>query len=76
MQQRRVTSENLQSVGYDPRTKDMRVYYRSGGIYTFHGVPKRTVDGLLKAASKTKFMQKRIEPKYDVTRNRKWRTGR
>jgi hypothetical protein len=71
---RRVASDNLQTVAYNARRKTLTVTYRSQAIYRFDGVPKRTVDGLLKASSKTHFMQTRVAPKYDATRIRKWRT--
>ncbi len=41
------SSKALDSAGYDPASRTLRVRFRHGGLYDYHGVPPEVYDGLL-----------------------------
>ena len=46
-----VTSSNLRSVGYDPKTQTLQIEFLKSGVYEYSGVPQSVYDGLMSAGS-------------------------
>ena len=56
----RVTSSNLQDVGYDKRTKTLRVLFLEGATYDYFNVPVSVHRSLMKSESKGQFFQEHV----------------
>lgn len=59
-----VTSTCLTSVFYNGDTNDLTVTFKSGGTYTYSGVPEAVAQGLVDAGSKGKFMHANVLKAY------------
>ena len=68
MDMQSVSSSNLDSVGYEPGTRTLRVRFLSGGIYDYHGVPNSIFNGLLSASSKGTYHHQHIKDNYPFTK--------
>lgn len=55
-----VSSSNLKSVGYDPKTKTLEVEFVGGGVHTYHDVPPGHHADLMKAKSPGSHFHKHI----------------
>lgn len=64
MDRLRVTSSNLQSVGYDPLTRALEIKFHSGGIYRYSGVPEERYHNLMRAVSKGSYFDNYIKNRY------------
>jgi hypothetical protein len=64
MEMKSVKSSNIQSVGYDPATKTLRVEFSSGSTYEYPGVSAETHAGLMKADSCGAYFAKHIRKSY------------
>ena len=62
-----VTSSSLQSVGYDERTQEMSVEFKSGRVYTYKGVPAHTYRNMLRAPSIGRFHANQVKDVYPFT---------
>lgn len=63
----KVESENLQSIGYRPQTKQLVVkFHASPSAYIFYDVPLEIYEGLNKAKSKGKFFAEHIREQFEV----------
>ncbi len=51
MQRTRVSSSNLESIGYDPDTHVLEVAFLNGTVYQYSGVPAHVHSGLMVASS-------------------------
>lgn len=47
----KVSSSNLDAIGYDPETKTLRVAFRNGSVYTYEDVDAEKHQALMKADS-------------------------
>ncbi len=45
----KLKSSAIVAVDYDPDSRDLLIWFTSGGPYTFHGVPEDVFVGLLRA---------------------------
>ena len=63
-----VKSSNLSGVHYDPERKALTVKFKSGGTYTYTGVPAHRYEGLLSAESPGSYLHKHIRSGYDWTK--------
>ena len=63
----KVTSSNVDSLGYDPVSKTLYVTYKSGGEYSYKGVPKEVFDNLRLAPSIGKAIYA-IKSTYEATK--------
>ena len=63
-----VRSSTIDSVGYDEPTKTMKVKFKSGGTYSYAGVPKDEHDRLVTASSVGSHFHKHIKSKYKGTK--------
>jgi len=62
-------SSNVASVGYDPETQQLRVEYKSGGVYNYEGVPPNYHQELLEAESVGKFLTSHVKTNFTCTRH-------
>lgn len=63
-----VTSSNVASVGYDPKTQTLEVEFQNGGVYQYFDVPGHVYDALMAAASKGTFLNSSIKGAYRYAR--------
>ncbi len=59
-----VESSNLNSVGYDPKTKTLEIEFHEGGVYQYFDVPADIHQELISAPSKGKYHHKFIKNVY------------
>jgi len=52
----RVSSSNLRSVAYDEEGRILEIAFHGGGVYQYRGVPSRIHVGLMRAASKGRYL--------------------
>lgn len=64
MIRKRVNSSNLQSIGYDPKSKTLEIEFHSGGIYQYSNVPTSIYDALMSASSRGSFFQNNIRDRF------------
>jgi hypothetical protein len=60
MERLNVSSSNLSSVGYDSATKTLEIEFNNGRVYQYYNVPESEYDGLMKATSKGKYLDRNI----------------
>lgn len=65
---REVKSSNIQAVTYHSETKELRVRFSTGAVYSYAGVPESIYRALLEAPSVGSFVHKQIRPVYAATR--------
>ena len=63
-----VTSSNLKSVGYDPKTRVLEIEFVSGAVYQYNNVPPRVYEELMKASSHGKYFHAYIRNQYPYKR--------
>jgi hypothetical protein len=63
-----VESSNLASVGYNGKTKELYVTFKSSGNYVYKDVPAKDAVGLLYSSSKGKFLNAVIKPNYGYSK--------
>jgi hypothetical protein len=66
MQRTSVSSSDLQSVGYESGTLEIR--FHNGGTYQYFGVPESVYRSLMSAASKGSYFQNYIRGHYQYAR--------
>lgn len=63
---RPVESSNVKSIGYQTDSRNMRVQFKSGGLYQFSGMSPRRYKSFESAPSKGKHFAKKIRGQYPV----------
>lgn len=63
----------LRAAGYDEKTREMDVIFKSGDLYRYKRVPPSTYAGFVKADSKGTYMQENIIDMYPYERLRRGR---
>jgi hypothetical protein len=66
----RVSSSNLQSVGYASESSILEIKFNSGGIYQYSRVPAAVHQGLMNAASHGKYFHAFIKNVYSYQKVR------
>lgn len=61
---KKVSSSNIDSIGYDKTTHMLYVSFLSSGTYQFPGVPIEVFQGFEAAKSKGIYFAKMIRPNY------------
>ncbi len=61
MQRTQVSSDAIQSVGYDPAGLILEIEFITGKVYQYRGVPPATHAGLMGASSQGKYFNARIK---------------
>lgn len=59
-----VQSSNLASVGYSQSSRTLEVEFKGGSVYHYFEVPADIHEGLMKAASKGKYLDARVKGTY------------
>lgn len=62
-----VTSSNVASVGYDPKTMTLEVEFHSGFVYQYFDVPESIHLDLMRASSVGKYLNHNIKGSYRYT---------
>ena len=60
----RLASSNLKSIRYNSKTEELLVYFRSGSIYSYDGVPRAVVQSLKFAESRGRYFWRYIRMSY------------
>lgn len=64
MERQRVSSSNLESVGYDTNDEILEIKFHSGGIYQYFNVPLERFDSLMNASSKGSYFARYIKERF------------
>ena len=64
MEMRPVQSSNIDAVGYNPETREMRIQFKGGGKYAFHGISPEQHKALVNAPSVGGHFAAHIRPKF------------
>jgi len=57
----KVSSSNIESIGYDKERKELYVEFRGGGIYVYSGVPGLVYEKLMESNSKGRFLANNVK---------------
>lgn len=63
-----LSSSNVASVGYDPKTQTLEVEFQNGNVYQYFDVIQGVYDGLMSAESKGMFLNAQIKGCYRYAR--------
>ena len=55
-----VTSSNIRSIGYEPRSKVLEVEFTSGDIYQYFDIPQHLYEEFMRASSHGGFLNDNI----------------
>jgi hypothetical protein len=64
----RAKSSNIDSVGYDPTTKELQVKFHSGAVYRYALVPQDVYDEFKVSGFSGRFLNSTIKGAYDYER--------
>ncbi|MDQ3374333.1 MAG: KTSC domain-containing protein [Acidobacteriota bacterium] len=64
MDRQRVSSSNLESVGYDSKDEILEIKFHNGGIYQYSNVPFEKYESLMSASSKGSYFARFIKDRY------------
>lgn len=73
MERVKVSSSNLESIGFDQHTNTMEIEFSRtkkgpGSVYQYHNVPAEVWHGLLRSPSKGGYFHKEIRQKFASTK--------
>lgn len=68
MQRSFVSSSNISSIGYDPKTYTLEIEFHSGGVYQYHDIPQSEYDALMSASSHGSYFARNIKNRYSYSR--------
>lgn len=68
MQRTPVSSTDIHSIGYDPRSETLEIEFHSGGIYQYQSVRQGVYDALMSASSKGKYFHAHIRDHYPTVK--------
>lgn len=74
MQRTKVTSSQIDSIGYDPLTSTLEIQFVSrkpgqpGGVYSYSGVPQSVYENLMKTESVGMYFGSNIKGVYSFTK--------
>jgi hypothetical protein len=64
MKKQFVNSSTAKALGYDKKTKILRVWFTTGNVYDYEDVPKTKFKNLLNASSIGEYFNKKIKGFY------------
>ena len=64
MKRKQVVSSNIDSIGYNKRSKKLEVEFKGGSVYQYEGVPAEVYQGLMNAKSAGGFLSQWIKGVY------------
>jgi hypothetical protein len=67
----KVTSSNIEEIGYTPETKVLEVLFKAGGTYKYYDVPQEVYDDFVKAESVGKYFQANVKGVYEFIKEQK-----
>lgn len=70
MKRQVVSSSNICSIGYDPRSQTLEIEFNSGGIYQYFNVPESVYNSLMTASSHGSYFHAYIKEQYRWTKIR------
>lgn len=59
-------SSAISQVEYDSSSRTLRVWFTSGKVYDYYGVPQDIYEGLISAPSAGKFFNDHIRDQYSI----------
>lgn len=68
MERKRVNSNRIRAVGYDPQTRELEVEFRDGHVSAYTGVSPEIHRQFMAAPSPTSFFEDKIEEDYTPRR--------
>lgn len=68
MQLYSVVSSSILQIGYEPSSLTLRIVFRNGSAYDYHGVPILLAQQFLSAPSKGRFYSKFIKGRFSPFR--------
>ncbi len=63
-----VQSSSIGFIGYDTMSMTLRIVFRDGGTYDYHGVPEVVFQQFVSAPSKGKYYIKSIKGRFSPVR--------
>lgn len=70
MERTPVSSSDLRSVGYDPKSQILEIEFNSGGVYQYSAVPENVYRELMGASSHGQYFHRNIKNSYSYRRVR------
>lgn len=68
MERKRVNSNRIRAVGYDPKTRELEVEFRDGQVSGYAGVSPEIYRQFMAAPSPTSFFEDKVEADYTPRR--------
>jgi hypothetical protein len=68
MEMQKVSSSQINAIGYDAEERTLRVEFNSGTSYVYTGVPPETFAAMLASESVGKFLAAEIKGKFSFSR--------
>lgn len=59
-------STNIRKIGYNPDGPTLRVFFVSGGVYDYDGVPERVFQEFLNSPSKGRYFLAHVKGRYQT----------
>ena len=61
----KVKSSNVEAIGYNPDTKELRVQFKGGAVYKYNEIPHIIFCKFITAESYGNFLAENIKGKYE-----------
>lgn len=63
-----IQSTSIAFIGYEPETLTLRIVFREGGTYDYHGVPEMVYQQFISSPSKGKYYVHWIKGRFNQLR--------
>ena len=70
MERKRISANNIRSVGYDARSRMLEVEFSNGGIYQYSGVSEEVHRRFINAPSPGSYFRDNIEENFSARKVR------
>jgi len=64
MERQKVSSSNINSIGYDTISQTLEIEFHNGDIYQYYNVPENVFQSLMSASSHGSFFHHNIKNNY------------
>ncbi|MGE8452092.1 MAG: KTSC domain-containing protein [Pseudomonadales bacterium] len=68
MDRQKVSSSNVQSVGYDAASETLEIEFNNGAVYQYFDVPERIYNDLINADSVGGYLAQHVKGTYRFSR--------
>lgn len=68
MHHQKISSSQIESAAYDPKTRTLQVLYKSGGLYNYKDVPPEKYNGLIDSKSPGAYMNENVKDIHDFVK--------